>query len=90
MTSLPPPETRKAPDDIVEKKVYNIVEDLSNYLPIINDRNRLGFMLYKYVTGEGDNPSIIVKTAKIKVEGISLESLAQKIEAEIEKIRPAK
>ncbi len=90
MTSLPPPGTQKTPDDLIEKKVYKIVEDLSEYLPIVNDRNRLGFMLYKYVTGEGDHPSIIVNTAKVKVEGISLEGLSKKIETEIEKIKPEK
>ncbi len=90
MATLPPPDVHKSPEDIVEKKVYKIVEDLTEYLPIINDRNRLGFMLYKYVKGEGDNPETIVKTAKVLVEGISIEELAKKIEVEINKILPAK
>jgi hypothetical protein len=88
MSSLPPPEIKKAPDDSLEKQVYNVVEGLSKYLPIVNDRNRLGFDLYKYVIGEGDNPSTTLKSAKVKIEGISIEELADKITLGLEKIKP--
>ncbi len=90
MSTLPPPDVHKSPEDIVEKKVYKIVENLTEYLPIVNDRNRLGFMLYKHVKGEGDNPETIIKTAKVRIEGISVEELAKKIEVEINKITAAK
>jgi hypothetical protein len=89
MTSLTPPEVKKSPEDSLEKKVYNVVEGLNEYLPIVNDRNRLGFALYKYVMGEGDNPVTTVKAAKVKIQGISLEELAKKITLELEKIKPA-
>jgi len=87
MTSLPPPQTKNFPDDSLEKKVYKIVEDLSEYLPVMNDRNRLGFSLYKYMKGEGDSPEILVKSSKVKVVGISLEDLAAKISKEIQNIK---
>jgi hypothetical protein len=86
MTTLPPPSTRNFPEDSLEKKVYNIVERLSEYLPILNDRNRLGFSLYKYLKGEGDSPEILVKSTKIKVAGITAEELADKIKYELSKI----
>ena len=86
MSTLPPPETNKFSDDSVEKRVYKIVEDLHDYLPVLNDRNRLGFSLYKYMQGEGDNPSVTLRNAKVKLEGISLEELAKKISGELEKI----
>ena len=53
----------------------------------MNDRNRLGFSLYKYVKGEGDNPATLIKSTKIKIEGISLEELANKISSEIDKLK---
>jgi hypothetical protein len=87
MGTLPPPATKQFPDDSLEKKVYNIVDKFREYLPIENDRNRLGFSLYKYVTGQGDKPQILVKSTKVKVEGISLEELAKKITVEIDKIK---
>ncbi|NCS89009.1 MAG: hypothetical protein AUK34_08925 [Ignavibacteria bacterium CG2_30_36_16] len=87
MTTLPPPEVKKFSDDSIEKKVYGIVEALNNYLPIMNDRNRLGFALYKYVKGEGDEPEVLAKTMKLKLEGISEEEIARLIKTEIDKIK---
>jgi DNA polymerase III epsilon subunit-like protein len=87
MTTLPPPATKFFPDDSLEKKIYNIVENLSDYLPIVNDRNRLAFSLYKFMQGEGDHPNILIKSTKIKIEGITPEELAAKILQEIESIK---
>jgi hypothetical protein len=80
MTTLPPPAVKYFPEDSLEKQCYNIAESLKDHLPIMNDRNRLGFNLYKYMKGEGDKPSIIVRNAKFKMVGISATDLAKKIE----------
>lgn len=87
MSTLPPPAVEKFPETSLEKKVYNIVENLKDYLPIPNDRNRLGFNLYKYMKGEGDHPSVIVKNAKVKITGIGEKELAERLTREIEKIK---
>ena len=87
MGTLPPPATKPFPEDSLEKKVYNTVDKFREYLPIENDRNRLGFALFKYVTGEGDKPFITLKSTKVKIEGISLQELAKKITVEIDKIK---
>ncbi len=87
MSTLPPPETERFPESSLEKKVYNIVEKFGEYLPIANDRNRLGFSLFKFVTGEGDDPAKLVHTAKIKIVGISPEELAKKISSELKNIK---
>jgi hypothetical protein len=87
MGSLPPPATKLFPDDSLEKKIYKVVDNFKEYLPIENDRNRLGFALYKYVTGEGDEPSITLKSTKVKIEGIALPELAKKISSEIDIIK---
>ncbi len=87
MTTLPSPGTNPFPDDSVEKQVYNIVDGLKEYLPIMNDRNRLGFCLYKYMKGEGDTPDVIVKTNKLILEGITPEEFASKISTELDKIK---
>jgi hypothetical protein len=86
MTSLKSPGINKFPDDSIEKQVYNIVDDLKDYLPIMNDRNRLGFCLYKYMKGEGDAPEVIIKTNKLTIEGITPEELASKINTGLAKI----
>ena len=87
MGTLPPPATKLFPEDSIEKKVYNLVDKFKEYLSIENDRNRLGFALYKYVINEGDEPIITLKSTKVKVEGISLQELAKRITIEIDKIK---
>jgi hypothetical protein len=87
MGTLPPPKTKNFPDDSLEKQVYSIIEKFHEYIPIMNDRNRLGFSLYKYLKGEGDDPNTLIKSTKIKIEGIAKEELAKKISSEIEKLK---
>lgn len=87
MSTLPPPVTKKFPEDSIEAQVYKIVNDFKEFIPVDNDRNRLGFGLYKFVTGEGDHPKILLKTSQIRVEGISEETLADKIAAELLKVK---
>lgn len=87
MSTLPPAGVKPFPEDSIEKKVYNLVDKFAEYLPVASDRNRLSFNLYKYVIGEGDAPSVLVKTTKVKIEGIAPEGLAEKLNTEIEKIK---
>jgi hypothetical protein len=87
MSTLPPPSVKKSSDDSLESKVYTLVESLKDYIPVMNDRNRLGFGLYKYLKGEGDKPEILVKTSKLNVKDISLDKLAEKINAELSKLK---
>jgi hypothetical protein len=86
MTTLPPPATRYFPGNSLEKQCYNIAEMFIENIPIVNDRNRLGFNLYKYMKGEGDKPEILVKSTKIKIIGITKEELARKLSEALTKI----
>lgn len=87
MTTLTPAGIKEFPEDSLEKKIYTMVDSLSQYLPVANDRNRLSFCLFKYVKGEGDAPKVLVHSTKVKIEGISSEALADKLNTEIEKIK---
>jgi len=87
MTTLPPPNTKHFSGDSLEKKVYSITESLAEFLPVANDRNRLGYNLFKYMTGEGDPPLTIVKNCKLTLKGISETELARKIKTELESIK---
>jgi hypothetical protein len=86
MSTLPPPKTKDFPESSLEKKAYKIVEQFAEYFPVMNDRNRLGFGLYKYLDGEGDPPDILLRSSKLKIEGITIDELAKKISDELEKI----
>ena len=90
MSSLTPDGTISQPEESIEKKIYNIVNNLNEYLPVTNDRNRLGFDLYKFVIGEGDEPLFTIKNSKVQVQGISIEELAKRISAEIAKVKAEK
>lgn len=87
MTTLPPPKVKKAPEDSLESKVYSMVENYKEFIPITNDRNRLAFCLVKFLNGEGDEPKTTLKNAKINFEKISLEDLAKKLDQELAKIK---
>ena len=86
MSTLPPPNTRKFSESSQEKKAYNLVEQFAEYLPIANDRNRLGFGLYKYLEGEGDPPDVLLKSSKLKIEGITIDEFAKKLSAKLENL----
>ena len=86
MSTLPPPNTRKFSESSQEKKAYNLVEKFAEYLPIANDRNRLGFGLYKYLKGEGDQPDVLLKSSKLKIEGITIDEFAKKLSAKLENL----
>jgi hypothetical protein len=87
MTSLPPAPVKPFPETSIEKKAYSIAESLAEYLPIMNDRNRLGFNLYRHLKGEGDDIQTIVRTNKFTIEKISKEELIQLIEQKVEEVR---
>lgn len=87
MTSLPPAPIKQFPDDSIEKKAYSIAESLSEYLPIMNDRNRLGFNLFRHLKGEGDDITTIVGTNKFTIEKISKEDLIELLEQKVEEVK---
>jgi hypothetical protein len=86
MSTLPPPGTIEFPQTSLEKKVYRIVESFGEYIPISNDKNRLGYCLFKFMNKEGDPPAVALRSSKIKVVGISIDELAKKIDVELKKI----
>lgn len=87
MTTLPSPGTKEFPESSLEKRVYNLVESFAENVPVTNDRSRLGFALYKFMKGEGDSPQVLVKSLKIRINGISEEELAEKISNAVQSIK---
>lgn len=87
MATLPPSPTRSFPDDSLEKQVYNLVDKFAKNIPVENDRYRLGYTLYKYLTGEGDPPEVLVKSTKIQIDGMTREELAGKLTEGLKSIK---
>ena len=87
MSTLPPSKVKLFPEDSMEKKVYSLVDSLEQYIPIMNDRNRLSFALLNYLKGQGDEPSITVRNNKLTLKGISKVNLAKLIEEKLTAIK---
>jgi len=87
MATLSPPNVKEFPEDSIEKKVYSLVNSFENYIPIINDRNRLAFALLNYLKGQGDSPAITVRNNKLTLHNISKDELAKKIEEKLAEIK---
>ena len=79
MSTKPAPAVKQFSEDTIEKKVYNLVDSLEEYIPVPNDRYRLSFGLYKFVLGDGDAPNVLVNSTKIKITGIEKGDLAAKL-----------
>ena len=47
MATLPASPVKEFPENSLEKKVYSMVDSLVEYVPLMNDRNRLSFALLK-------------------------------------------
>jgi len=87
MTTLTPSPVKEFPENSLEKQVYNFVDSLAEFLPIQNDRYRLGYCLFKYLNGEGDKPEILVVTQKLKLNGITKNELAAKLHEGLKNIQ---
>lgn len=87
MTTLPPPAVKVFPETSLEKQCYNITEMLKENIPVMNDRNRLGYCLFKYMSGEGDAPEVLVKSTKIQIVGMTKEEMAKRLTEELSKVK---
>ena len=79
MSTKPAFATKPHPENSIETKTYSLVESLKEFMPIENDRYRLGYGLFKYLNGEGDAPEVLLQSAKIRFEGIEYSDLAKKL-----------
>jgi hypothetical protein len=87
MSTLPSAGVKLFSEESIEKKVYSLVNSFENYIPLMNDRNRLSFALLNYLKGEGDSPAITVRNNKLTLQNISKEELAKKIEEKLAEIK---
>ena len=87
MSTKPASPVKEFSAETMEKKVYNLVDSFKEFFPIDNDRNRLAYGIIQYLLGEGDAPKVLLKSSKVRIEGIGYTELAQKLSAGIERIK---
>ncbi len=87
MATLSPSNVKEFPESSIEKKVYNMVDSLEPYLPLMNDRNRLSFSLLNYLNGHGDPPAITVRNNKLTIKDISSADLVKMLEEKLAELK---
>ena len=75
MTTKPPAKIKEEDSSKPLKKIYTMVEELKDIIPVMNDRYRLGFCLNRYYTGESGSIKEAVQSAKPFSCRISLQEL---------------
>ncbi len=63
MTTKPPPKIKEESMSEPVKKIYAMTDELKDIIPIMNDRNRVGFCLYKYYNGEASSIKEALRSA---------------------------
>ncbi len=75
MTTKPPAKIKEEDSSKPLKKIYTMVEELKDIIPVMNDRYRLGFCLNRFYTGESGSIKEAVQSAKPFSCKISLKEL---------------
>lgn len=81
MSTLPGPATNQLRDSAIEKKAYTIAEQLSGYLAGANAANRLGYLVYLYFIGEGDEPEVFLRSGKFSLRDISRDEFLRQLKS---------
>ncbi len=87
MSTKPASPVKEFSAETMEKKVYNLVESFKEFLPIDNDRNRLAYGVIQYLLGDSDAPEVLLRSSKVKIEGIEYSELASKLSTGINSIK---
>mgnify|MGYP001292013270 CR=1 FL=1 len=87
MSTLASSPVQEFPDTSTEKKAYNIAESFASYIPVPNDRYRLGFQLYRHLSGDGETIPVAIKTARLTLKGITEEQLISQVTRAVDAIR---
>jgi hypothetical protein len=78
MTTKPPAKVKEEDPSSPVKMIYNMVEELKDIIPVMNDRYRLGFCLHKYYDNEANSiheALISANPASCKIDIKELEKL---------------
>jgi hypothetical protein len=78
MTTKTPAKVKEEDPSSPVKKIYSMVEELKDTIPVMNDRYRLSFCLHKYYIGEaGSIHEVIISSnpASCKIDRKELEKI---------------
>jgi hypothetical protein len=86
MTTKPPPKIKEENVSEPVKKIYSMIHELKEIIPIMNERYRLGYCLFKYYNGEAVSISEALSSANPESCTISREELERLISEKYNKL----
>jgi len=86
MTTKPPPKIKEENMSEPVKKIYTMVDELKEIVPIMNDRYRIGYCLSKYYNGESASISEALRSANPESCTIDREELEALITGKYNKL----
>ena len=86
MTTKAPALVKEADPDSPTKKIYTMVEEFKDIIPVPNERLRLAFCLVKYYNNEASSIKETVYSAKPESCTIELKELAKLAEEKYNKL----
>lgn len=77
MTTKAPSEIKYSGDEELIKKIYSSIEELKEYIPRYNERNRLGYTINQFFDGQIDTLLDAIDQSKVEsnIEYLELEKL---------------
>ena len=77
MTTKAPAEIKYSGDEDLIKKIYSSIEELKEYIPRDNERNRLGYTINHFFDGQIDTLLDAIDQSKVEsnIEYLELEKL---------------
>jgi translation elongation factor EF-1beta len=80
MTTKPPAKVKPDDPDSPVKKIYSMVDEFADVIPVPNDRNRLAFCIHRYYQGITGSIHEAVMAARPESCTIELDELEQQLE----------
>jgi hypothetical protein len=87
MTTKPPAKVKPEEPDAPVSKIYAMVEELKDSIPVLNERYRLGFCLHRFYIGEAGTIKEAVYSAKPDSSTIELDELASIFSKKFEELK---
>lgn len=79
MTTKAPAKVHETDSSDPLKKIYNMIEEFADVIPIPNDRNRVAFNIHKFYTGEAASIAEAVRASKADTS-LDTEDLIKEVE----------
>ncbi len=86
MTTKPPASVKKAEENSPTKKIYTMVEEFKDIIPVANDRNRLAFFLHRFYTGETGSIKEAISACKPESSTVDMDHLEKMISEKYENL----